>query len=57
MTDRSHKSVIGLTKTSAASFKKQPDRLSKAAAFDMLVFFKILSLKTSETVAKLKELV
>ena len=49
--------MIGLTKTSAASFKKQPDRLSKAAAFDMLVFFKILSLKTSETVAKLKELV
>ena len=49
--------MIGLAKTSAASFKKQPDRLPKAAAFDMLVFFKIFKIVFSETVAKLNELV
>ena len=52
--ERLHKSVIGLTKTSASFFKKRPDRLSKLAALDPLVVFKIFKM-FSETVARLKE--
>ena len=37
---RLHKSIVGLPKTSAPSFKKRPDRLSKEAALDSLVSFK-----------------
>ena len=53
--ERSHKSVIGLAKTSAPSFKKQPDRLSEPAALDTLVFFRIFKMVLSETVGRLKE--
>ena len=48
--------MIGLVKTSAPSFKKRPDRLSKPAALDTLAFFKIVKMVFSETVARLKEL-
>ena len=48
-------SSIGLAKTFAPSFKKRPGRLSKPAALDTLVFFKIFKMAFSETVAKLKE--
>ena len=50
-----HNSVIGLVKTFAPSFKKRPERLSKPAALDTLVFFKIVKMVVSETVARLKE--
>ena len=53
--DRLQKSVIGLAKAFAPSFKEQPDRLSKPAALDTLVFFKIVKMVFSETVARLKE--
>ena len=39
MIESLHKSVIGLAKASAPSFKERPDRLSKPAALDTLVFF------------------
>ena len=42
MIEKFHKSVIRLAKTFAASFKKRPDRLSKPAALDALVFLKYL---------------
>ena len=51
--ERFHQSVIGLAKTSASSFKKQPE--SKPAALHMLVFFKIVKMVFSETVSRLKE--
>ena len=47
--------MIGLAKAFAPSFKEQPDRLSKPAALDTLVFFKIVKMVFSETVARLKE--
>ena len=47
--------MIGLPKTSPPSFKKRPDRLSKSAALDTLVFSKIFKMVLSETVARLKE--
>ena len=47
--------MTGLAKTFAPSFKKQPDRLSKPATLDTLVFFKIVKMVFSETVARLKE--
>ena len=47
--------MIGLAKTFAPSFKKWSERLSKAAALDTLVFFKIVKMVLSETVARLKE--
>ena len=53
---RLHKSVIDLTKTFVPSFKKWPDRLSKPAALDALVFFKIIKMVFSGTVARSKEL-
>ena len=46
--------MIGLVKTSAPSFKKWPDRLSKPAALNMLVIFKIVKMVFSETVARFK---
>ena len=49
MIERLHKSVIGLA---APSFKKRPDRLSKAAALNTLVFLKIFKMVLSETVAR-----
>ena len=49
--------MIGLAKTSAPSFKKRPDRLSKPAALDTLVLFKIFKMVFLETVLRLKELV
>ena len=55
MIERLHNSVIGLAKTFAPSFKKRPERLPKAAALDTLVFFKIVKMVLSETVARLKE--
>ena len=51
------KSVIDLAKTFASSFKKRPDRLSKPAVLTILVFFKIVKMVFSETVARLKELI
>ena len=42
MIEKFHKSVIRLAKTFATSFKKRPDRLSKPAALDTLVFLKYL---------------
>ena len=53
--ERLHKSVIGLAKTLAPSFKKRPDRLSKRVALDTLVFLKIVKMVFSETVTRLKE--
>ena len=50
--ERLHKSVIGLAKTSAPSFKKRPDKFSNPAAIDI---FKIFKMVLSETVARLKE--
>ena len=47
--------MTGLAKTSAPSFRKQPDRLSKPAALDMLVFCKLFKMVFSEIVARLKE--
>ena len=47
--------MIGLAKTSAPSFKKQPDRLSQPAALDTLAFFRIFKMVLSETVGRLKE--
>ena len=47
--------MIGLAKTLAPSFKKRPDRLSKPAVLDTLVFFKLVKMVFSETVARLKE--
>ena len=47
--------MIDLAKTSATSFEKRPDRLSKSAALDTLLFFKIFKMVFSETVARLKE--
>ena len=52
--ERLHKLVIGLARTLAPSFKKRPDRLSKPAALDTLVSFKIVKTVFSETVATLK---
>ena len=48
-----HKSVRGAAKTFTPSFKKLPGRLSKPAALDTLVFFKIDKMVFSETVARL----
>ena len=53
--ERLHKSVIGLAKTFAPSFKKRPERLSKPAALDTLAFFEIVKTVFLETVARLKE--
>ena len=53
--ERLHKSVIGSAKTLAPSFKEWPDRSSKPAASNTLVFFKIVKMLFSETVARLKE--
>ena len=55
MIERLHNSVIGLAKTFVPSFKKRPERLFKPAALDILVFFKIVKMVLSETVARLKE--
>ena len=55
VTERLHKSVIGLSKTSAPSFKRRPDRLSRPAALDILRFLKIFKTVFSETVARLKK--
>ena len=38
--ERLHKSLIGIAMTFAPLFKKRPDRLSKPAALDALVFLK-----------------
>ena len=46
--------MIDLAQTFATFFKKRPDRLSKSAALDMLIFLKIIKM-FSETVAWLKE--
>ena len=52
---RLHKSVTGLAKIFAPSFKKRPDKLFKPAVLDTLAFFKIVKMVFSETVARLKE--
>ena len=46
---------MGLAKTFAPFFKKRPERLAKPAALDILVFFKIVKMVFSETLARLKE--
>ena len=55
MIERLHKSVIHLANTFAPSFKRRPDRLSKPAALDTLVFFKIAMMVFTKTVARLRE--
>ena len=52
--ERLHKSLIGLDKTFAPSFRKRPDRLSMAAAFEAWVTFKIVRAEFFETDAKWK---
>ena len=52
--ERLHKSLIVLAKNFAPSFRKRPDRLSKPAAFETWVDFKIIRIEFSETDAKLK---
>ena len=52
--ERLQKSLIGLAKNFAPSFRKQPYRLSKPAAFEASVDFKIVRIEFSETYAKLK---
>ena len=47
--------MIGLAKTFAPSFKKRPERLSKPAVLDTLVYFKVVKMVLSEKVARLKE--
>ena len=47
--ERLHKSLIGLDKTFAPSFRKRPDRLSMPAAFENWVAFKIVRTEFSET--------
>ena len=47
--------MIGIAETFAPSFKKRPERLSKPAALDTLVFFEIVKTVFLETVARLKE--
>ena len=46
--ERLHKSVIRLPNTFAPSFKKRPDRFSKPAALDTLVFLKIVKIVFSD---------
>ena len=55
MIERLHKSVMGLAKTFPPSFKKRPERLPKPTVLDTLLFFKIVKMVFSETVARLKE--
>ena len=56
MIERLHKSVIGLDKNYAIYFKKELHILSKPAALDTLLFFKIVKMVLSETVAaRIKE--
>ena len=52
--ERLHKSLIVLAKNFAPSFRKRPDRLSRPAAFETWVDFKIIGIEFSETDAKLK---
>ena len=47
--ERLHKSLIGMDKTFAPSFRKRPDRLSMPAAFETWVAFKIVRVEFSET--------
>ena len=53
--ERLYKSVIALAKASTPSFKKWPDKMSKPAALDTLVFFRLFKMLFSETVTRLKE--
>ena len=55
MIERLHNLGIGLAKTFVPSFKKQSERFSKPDAWDTLVFFKIVKIRLSETLARLKE--
>ena len=50
--ERLHMSLTGLDKTFVPSFRKRPDRLSVAAAFEIWVAFKIVRIEISETDAK-----
>ena len=52
--ERLHKSLIGLDKTFAPSFRNRPDRLSVSAAFETLVAFKIVKTEFPKTDAKWK---
>ena len=47
--------MIVLAKNFAPFFKEQPERLSKPAVFDTLVFLKIIKMVFSEAVARWKE--
>ena len=44
-----HKSLIGLAKRFAPSFRKHPDRQSRPAASEALVDFKIVRIEFLET--------
>ena len=52
--ERLHKSLIGLAKSFAPSFRKHPDRQSRPAASEALVDFKIVRIEFLETNDKLK---
>ena len=50
--ERLHKSLIGLDKTFALSFRNRPDRLSVSANFETSVAFKIVKIEFPKTDAK-----
>ena len=52
--ERLHKSLKGLDKYFAPSFRKCPDKLSRVAAFETLVAFKIVRIELLDTDAELK---
>ena len=52
--ERLYESLMSFDKNYAPSFKKRPDKLSRPAAFEILVAFKIVRNELSETDAKLK---
>ena len=52
--ERSHKSLINLAKIFAPSFRKHPGRLSRPAAFETWVYFKIVINNFAETDSKLE---
>ena len=52
--ERLYKSLIGLDKNFAPSFRKRPEKFSRPVAFETLFAFKIVRIELLETDAKLK---
>ena len=52
--ERLHKSLIGLAKNFAQSFRKHPDRLLRPASFETWVAFEIVRIDFLETDVKIK---